>query len=133
MQPHRFPFVCSLRSPSGARHVCGATLIAPRLALTSAFCVTPPGGVPRPLLLCGLWRQYDQPPGTFDVLSAVRVTANQHYEAASFCSDIALLELNASAVHAAPLGGGTEQPGQWAPQAGDLLTAVGFGYTGPIE
>lgn len=51
----------------------GATLLAPRLALTAAFCVNPPGGVLRPELVCGLWQLENQQPGTYDVLSAARV------------------------------------------------------------
>lgn len=69
----RFPYVCSLRDSSGTQHVCGATLISDRLALTAAFCVTPPAGAARPVLLCGLGRLDDPPPGTFDVLGAEKV------------------------------------------------------------
>lgn len=123
--------MCSLRSRNGSRHVCGASLIAPRLALTAAYCVNVPGGVPRPMLLCGLWQQYDQPQDSYDSLQAVRVVTNADYDAATFCSDVALIELNASA-HAQPIGG-TVQPGQWDFSEGDLLTVAGFGYTGPIE
>lgn len=107
----------------------GATLIAPRLALTAAYCVSPPAGIARPQLWCGLWQQYEQPAGTYDVLQAFRVTVHPRYQAATFCSDVALLELNASAVHALPIGG-IAQPEQWATWgAGYPLTAAGFGYT----
>ena len=48
-------------------------MLAPRLALTAAFCVNPPGGVLQPELWCGLWRLRDQELGTYDVLRAVHV------------------------------------------------------------
>ena len=64
--------MCSLRSRSGEQHVCGATLIAPRLALTAAYCVDPTSGVPDPLLWCGLDNLYNPQPGTFDALQTVR-------------------------------------------------------------
>ena len=70
-ESRRFPFMCSLRTKKGKDHICGASLIAPRLALTAAYCVTAPGGVPQPQLWCGLQRQ-SQPPASFDALQAVR-------------------------------------------------------------
>lgn len=69
----RFPYICSLRSQSGRRHVCGATLLAPSLAITAAFCVSPPAGVPDPLLWCGLLDlSSPPPPAQFDELQAVQ-------------------------------------------------------------
>lgn len=65
--------MCSLRTRDGSRHVCGATLLTPRLALTAAYCVNFPGGVPSPVLWCGLHNLYDQDPSTFDVLEAAAV------------------------------------------------------------
>lgn len=56
--------------------------------------------------------------------------SNEHYKPSTFCSDLALLELNASAQHSRPIGG-TLQPGEFDMQAGHLLTAIGFGYTQP--
>lgn len=52
----------------------GATLIAPRLALTAAYCVTPPHGVRDPLLWCGLPDLYNPQPGSFDALQTVHTT-----------------------------------------------------------
>ena len=57
---------------------------------------------------------------------------NEHYKATTYCSDLALLELNASAQHSRPIGG-TLQPGEFDFQAGHPLTAVGFGYTQPPQ
>ena len=39
-QPGRFPYIVSLRRPSGS-HYCGGALIAPNKVLTAAHCVTP--------------------------------------------------------------------------------------------
>ena len=64
--------MCSLRSRNGKDHLCAATLIAPRLALTAAYCVTPPAGVANPLLLCGLHHLYDPQTDTYDALQTVR-------------------------------------------------------------
>lgn len=70
-QPPPLPIVAPL--PPAAAANAGATLLAPRLALTAAFCVNPPGGVLQPELWCGLWRLGDQEPGSYDALRAVHV------------------------------------------------------------
>jgi hypothetical protein len=49
------------------------------------------------------------------------------YQASTYCNDLALLELNASAVHAAPIAGGTLPSGGFDFPPGHLLTAVGWG------
>jgi V8-like Glu-specific endopeptidase len=63
--------MCSLRGGRHQRHLCGATLVSPRLALTAAYCVAPPMGAPDPVLWCGLHSLYSQQPGTYDVLGTV--------------------------------------------------------------
>lgn len=169
LPPCSFPYLCSLRSYDGTQHICGATLIAPQLAVTAAYCANPPGGVRMPLLWCGLPSLHDPQPGSFDALQTVRqttwvvrghlqvvgscacrcdteptpasspltLTMSDHlllscshdlYAASTYCHDLALLELNASAVHAEPIPGGTLQPGGFeALPPGHLLTAVGWG------
>ena len=67
--------MCSLRSRSSPlRHFCGATLIAPRLALTAAYCVNAPGGAYDPLLWCGLHDLADPQAGIYDVLGTAKIT-----------------------------------------------------------
>ena len=67
--------MCSLRDRSSPlRHLCGATLIAPRLALTAAYCVSAPGGAFDPVLWCGLRDLSGPQAGTYDVLGTARVT-----------------------------------------------------------
>ncbi|KAL4853307.1 Transmembrane protease serine 11E [Chlorella vulgaris] len=88
----RFPYFCSIQT-EGGQHVCSATLLAPRLVLTSAFCVSPLGGVPDPRVACGA-----------GVMQAARTIVNPKYEAATFRNDIAMVELNESA-HSTPIGG----------------------------
>ena len=66
--------MCSLRSGSTGKHLCGATLIAPDLAVTAAFCVASPKGTPDPVLYCGLTHLWTDPPGSYDVLQTVRTT-----------------------------------------------------------
>lgn len=68
--PCSFPSICSIRSAEG-RHHCAATLVAPRLAVTAAYCVAPPAAE-SPTLWCGLHHQFSQSQGTFDVLHTVR-------------------------------------------------------------
>ncbi|KAL4451776.1 hypothetical protein ABPG75_007438 [Micractinium tetrahymenae] len=116
---------------SGRRHVCGATLIAPNLAITAAFCVTPPTGVRNPLLWCGLVDlSTPLPDGAFDALQTVQTIKDEDYQATTFCHDAALLELNASAAHAQPIGS-TLLPGQFLFPDGYPLTVVGWGQTTP--
>lgn len=59
---------------------------------------------------------------------SIPLCSHADYESSTFCSDIALLELNASAVHAAPIAGvaGPEEAAALDP--GHLLTAAGWGY-----
>ena len=54
------------------------------------------------------------------------------YQIPTFSNDIALLELNASAVHGLPIGA-TLQPGEFCFPEGYCLTAMGWGYTHPPE
>ena len=72
----------------------------------------------------------DPAPGCLRLRSPGPPCSNEHYRPTTYCSDLALLELNASAQHSRPIGG-TLQPGDFDFEhaAGEPLTAIGFGYT----
>lgn len=131
--PHlcRFPYMCSIRSSSIGTHLCGATLISPRLAVTAAYCVQPDLAGSHPLLLCGLYDQNDTSPSDgVDSLEAVKVTVHECYQQSTYLNDIAVLELNASAQHAQPVGMIIRPAEFQALSEGYPLTAVGWGLAG---
>lgn len=165
--PQWFPSVCSVRSEQGD-HLCGATLIGPRLAVsaqacvqqyphlpavflpaesssmrveahwlpsqvTAAYCALPPGGPATPTLHCGLYQQYSQSNGTFEVLRTVHTAVHEQYQPSSFCGDIAVLELERDAVVGRPIAALLQPAPDWpntSLPAGYPLTVLGWGYTG---
>eukprot|EP00887_Chlorella_sp_A99_P007844 scaffold20.g7844.t1 len=98
------------------------------MAITAAYCISLPGGVASPTLWCGLGELYTQQPGSFDVLRVARATRHEGYQPRTFCNDVAVLELTASAAHARPVGG-IVQPGDVEFTTGLPLEVVGWGYS----
>ena len=64
-----------------------------------------------------------------DPCAAAATCRHEEYQVTTFSNDIAVLELNTSAVHGQPIAH-ILQPGGFNFTEGHLLTAVGWGYTG---
>lgn len=124
--------MCSLRSHRTGQHICGAVLIGLQLALTAAECVEPGFGSPKPQLWCGLSlldgdstnSNKSQP---YDVFETVRMQQHPCWERRSFLYDAALLELNTSTQHSAPIPQIIQQQDMQQLDPGHMLTLLGWG------
>ena len=91
----RFPFIVSLRGPSGS-HSCGASIIAPRYILTASHCVD--GRTANQLSI-----QYATTTisaNGANVVKVKRIIMHEDYAPArAYANDIALLELEGSLIY----------------------------------
>jgi len=121
--------MCSIRTSGQNQHFCGATLISPQLAITSAFCVAAATGVPNPLLWCG-GGSSDQLTAEAEPLQAVATTVHECYRRQTYLNGVAVLQLNASARSAQHGVPSLLRPGELdPPPTGYPFTAVGWGLT----
>lgn len=86
--------------------------------------------------MCAHWRDWQacckaRLPDPHSLFHDAVSRRNARYQVVTFCNDLAVIELNASAVHGVPIS--TLQPGEFTSAAGYPLTALGWGYTKPLE
>ena len=124
----RYPYICSIRARQGGSHLCGATLIGDRLALTAAYCVSPQLAGNHPELWCG---GHDLSAASqFDPLQAVKITIHPCYQPRTYLNDVAVLELNATARRARPIPGLARGDVVGGLPGGYPLTTMGWGASG---
>jgi trypsin len=126
--PGVFPAAAALTTPAG-QQFCGATLIAPKLAITAGHCEVSPGE------LVVLDRFDLRQSGVGEAIEVVEVRTHEAYAAAEFGWDVALLLL-ARPARTEPIGlvpEGWEGAGRYAEVVGWGLTSEYTSGTSPVQ
>uniref|UniRef100_A0A182QWI3 Peptidase S1 domain-containing protein n=1 Tax=Anopheles farauti TaxID=69004 RepID=A0A182QWI3_9DIPT len=120
------PYLLSLRD--GGNHICGASIIAPRHALSAAHCQQPPSDVDRLTVLGGTIERTNDASGI--VLQVDKYVSHKRFNPRTFANDIAILRVTTSFLDHPRLAVIPLAPTTYKLKVNSFVSVSGWGLTG---
>uniref|UniRef100_A0A1Y9H391 Peptidase S1 domain-containing protein n=1 Tax=Anopheles dirus TaxID=7168 RepID=A0A1Y9H391_9DIPT len=120
-------YLLSLRD--GGNHICGASIIAAKYALSAAHCQSPPSDFDRLTLLGGTTQRSDDANGI--VFQVDNVVTHARFDPRTYANDIAILRVTKSFLEDSRLAMIPLAPATYKLKVNSVASVSGWGLTGP--